>query len=266
MPVPSPARSYDYIIIGAGSSGCAPAPALSGATLPARAGASPARGTDTEPGTTADTAAAESDLRLCRDWRYTATIACTGIGDNFFRRMPEQIKARTEENPDGRRAHERDANEAEKDADPEPQFRAPAGQRRGWWRRSERRSVAAAMLIGDERDRSDMAEYGEWNRKGAVLSDVTAQKEYGVTRDFIVKGVQAGELEFRKGAVWGNPYLRVLRSQLERYIVAQLGSEYLVNKKSHNELHAIRKEISEIRKKLAVLEARKAALECAIKT
>ncbi len=44
------------------------------------------------------------------------------------------------------------------------------------------------MLIGDERDRSDMAEYGEWNRKGAVLSDVTAQKEYGVTRDFIVKG------------------------------------------------------------------------------
>src|ERR1700731_3952905 len=55
-----------------------------------------------------------------------------------------------------------------------------------------------------------MAEYGEWNRKGAVLSDVTAQKEYGVTRDFIVKGVQAGELEFREGAVWGNPYLRVL--------------------------------------------------------
>jgi hypothetical protein len=110
-----------------------------------------------------------------------------------------------------------------------------------------------------------MAEYGEWNRKGAVLSDVTAQKEYGVTRDFIVKGVQAGELEFREGAVWGNPYLRVLRSQLERYIVAQLGSEYLVSKKSRNELHAIRKEISDIRKKLAALEARKAALECAIK-
>ena len=109
-----------------------------------------------------------------------------------------------------------------------------------------------------------MAEYGEWNRKGAVLSDVTAQKEYGVTRDFIVQGVQAGELEFREGAVWGNPYL--LRSQLERYIVAQLGSEYLVSKKSHNELHAIRKEITELKKKLAVLEARKAALEYEIKT
>jgi hypothetical protein len=88
-----------------------------------------------------------------------------------------------------------------------------------------------------------MAEYGEWNRKGAVLSDVTAEKEYGVTRDFIVKGVQAGELEFREGTVWGNPYLRLLRSQLERYIVAQLGSEYLVSKKSHNELHAIRRRL-----------------------
>jgi hypothetical protein len=60
-----------------------------------------------------------------------------------------------------------------------------------------------------------MAEYGEWVRKGAAFSDVTAQKEYGVTRDFIVKGIQAGKLEFREGAVWGNPYLRILRSQLD---------------------------------------------------
>lgn len=62
-----------------------------------------------------------------------------------------------------------------------------------------------------------MAEYGEWVRKGAVLSEVTAQKEYGVNRDFIVEGIQAGKLEFREGVVWGNPYLRILRSQLERY-------------------------------------------------
>jgi hypothetical protein len=110
-----------------------------------------------------------------------------------------------------------------------------------------------------------MAEYGEWNRKGAVLSDVTAQKEYGVTRDFILKGVQAGELEFREGVVWGNPYLRVLRSQLERYIVGQLGSKYLVSKKSQTELHAISREIAAIRKKLAILEARKVELERAIK-
>jgi hypothetical protein len=52
--------------------------------------------------------------------------------------------------------------------------------------------------------RAHMAEFGEWNRKGAVLSEVTAEKEYGVTRDFIVKGIQAGKLEYRDGAV-GQP-------------------------------------------------------------
>jgi prefoldin subunit 5 len=35
-----------------------------------------------------------------------------------------------------------------------------------------------------------MAEYGEWNRKGATLSDVTARKEYGVSQAFIVKGMR----------------------------------------------------------------------------
>jgi hypothetical protein len=114
--------------------------------------------------------------------------------------------------------------------------------------------------------RSGLAEYGEWNRKGAVLSDVTAHKDYGVTRDFIVKGIQAGKLEYREGAVWGNPYLRVLRSQLEQYIEAQLGSEHLLSKKAQTELRAINKEIAECRKNLTALEARKAEIERAMKT
>jgi len=47
-----------------------------------------------------------------------------------------------------------------------------------------------------------MAQYGEWNRKGATLSDVTAKKEYGVDLDFIEKGIRAGKLEYREGAIW----------------------------------------------------------------
>jgi hypothetical protein len=103
-----------------------------------------------------------------------------------------------------------------------------------------------------------MADYGEWNRKGAVLSDVTAQKEYGMTREFVVAGINAGKLEYREGSVWGNPYLRVLRSQLEPYIAAELGAEYLSSAKSKTELRAIVSEIAGLRKKLALLEARKA--------
>ena len=77
-----------------------------------------------------------------------------------------------------------------------------------------------------------MAEYGEWNRKGATLSDVTAQADYGVSRDFIIKGVKAGKLEYRDGAVWGNPYLRILKSQLEKYIAKELGQDYLLRVKA----------------------------------
>ncbi|MGD0107693.1 MAG: hypothetical protein ABSC06_27190 [Rhodopila sp.] len=106
-----------------------------------------------------------------------------------------------------------------------------------------------------------MAEYGEWNRKGAVLSDVTAQKEYGISREFIVEGIRAGKLEFREGAVWGNPYLRVLRSQLEPYIAEKLGAEHLTTRKAQTELRAVNKEIADLTTKLGTLKARKAELE-----
>jgi len=110
-----------------------------------------------------------------------------------------------------------------------------------------------------------MSEHGEWNRRGATLSDVTAEKEYGVTRDFIVQGIQAGKLEFREGSVWGNPFLRILRSQLEPYIAEQLGSEFLASKKSQAELRAVNKDIADLRKRLIALEERKAVLERTIK-
>jgi hypothetical protein len=110
-----------------------------------------------------------------------------------------------------------------------------------------------------------MAEYGEWNRKGATLSDATAKKEYGVDRDFIVRGIRAGQLEYREGAVWGNPYLRLLRSQLERYIAEELGADYLARGKNQTELRKINQEIAELKHRLDALEARKAALERAMK-
>ena len=106
-----------------------------------------------------------------------------------------------------------------------------------------------------------MAEYGEWNRKGATLSDVTAKKEYGVDRDFVVKGIRAGKLEYREGAIWGNPYLRLLRSQLEQYIAEELGKDRLSNVKKQTELRKIKKEITKLKKKLNELQARRTDLE-----
>lgn len=106
-----------------------------------------------------------------------------------------------------------------------------------------------------------MAEYGEWNRKGATLSDVTAKKEYGVDRNFIVKGIRAGKLEYREGAIWGNPYLRLLRSQLEQYIAEELGAERLSSAKNQTELRRIKKEMANLKKRLNELQARRTELE-----
>lgn len=110
-----------------------------------------------------------------------------------------------------------------------------------------------------------MAEHGEWNRKGATLSDVTAKAEYDVSREFIVKGIEAGSLEYREGAIWGNPYLRILRSQLEKYITEKLGKDYLMKVKTQTELRSVKKEISELKKKLIPLQDRKVVLEESLK-
>jgi len=106
-----------------------------------------------------------------------------------------------------------------------------------------------------------MAEYGEWSRKGATLSDVTARKEYGVDSDFIVTGINAGKLEYREGAIHGNPYIRVLRGQLEAYIVEELGDDHLRSWQGKTELREVTREMAQLRKRLYELEARRAQLE-----
>lgn len=110
-----------------------------------------------------------------------------------------------------------------------------------------------------------MAEHGEWTRKDATLSDVTAAKDYGVSQDFIVKGIRAGKLEYREGAMWGNPYLRILRGQLERYITEELGADYLLKLKSQTELRKIKKEMGDLKRRLDLLQVRRAELELNIK-
>ncbi len=106
-----------------------------------------------------------------------------------------------------------------------------------------------------------MAEYGEWNRKGATLSDKTAKKEYGVDLEFLEKGIRAGKLEYRQGAIWGNPYLRLLRSQLEQYIGEELGDDRLFRVKKQSELRKTKSEITKLKKQLKELQMKKLKLE-----
>jgi hypothetical protein len=110
-----------------------------------------------------------------------------------------------------------------------------------------------------------MAEYGEWNRKGATLSDVTATKEYRVSREFILKGIRSGRLEYREGAIWGSPYLRLLRRQLEEYIAEEHGRDHVASGKLQTELRTVKKTMAELKRRLTALESRRAELERELK-
>jgi hypothetical protein len=109
-----------------------------------------------------------------------------------------------------------------------------------------------------------MAQHGEWNRKGATLSDVSAKTEYGVEESFIVKGIETRRLEYRDGAIWGNPYLRLLRSQLEAYIIEELGEEFLSRAKNQTELRRVKKEMADLSKRLRVLQERRNEIEASL--
>ena len=72
--------------------------------------------------------------------------------------------------------------------------------------------------------------YGdEWGRKGATLSDKTARAEFGLTQDEIIAAIRAGKLQYRPAAMHGNPWLRLLRREVEDLVSTRLGERYLGN-------------------------------------
>ena len=55
--------------------------------------------------------------------------------------------------------------------------------------------------------------------------------------------------------------MKVLKSQLERFIEEQLGSGYLANRTAQTELRKVDKEIAELKKRIKELQTRKEEIE-----
>jgi hypothetical protein len=97
--------------------------------------------------------------------------------------------------------------------------------------------------------------YGdEWGRKGATLSDKTARSEYGLTQEEICAAIDAGTLAYRPAAMHGNPWLRLLRREVEDLARTLHGERHL-------RLHQARTELAKINRDLKRLGAQRAALE-----
>lgn len=100
----------------------------------------------------------------------------------------------------------------------------------------------------------------EWGQRNGTLSDKTAAKEFGLTYAQIVAAIRAGRLQYRMGSMHGNPYLRLLRSEVESLVGKLHGAAGLKERQTKTELARIERDLRRLRSELAALEIRKAAL------
>jgi hypothetical protein len=100
----------------------------------------------------------------------------------------------------------------------------------------------------------------EWRRKGGTLSDKTAREEFGLTDEEIASAVRAGKLQYREGSMYGNPWWRFLRREVEALVAAKRGNGYLIESKAKTELKQIDRELKQLKTQIAKLEERKSKL------
>lgn len=94
----------------------------------------------------------------------------------------------------------------------------------------------------------------EWRRKGATLSDKTARKEFGLTQDEIEAAIEAGQLQYRVGVVHGNPWLRLLRSELEALMESTYNDRDHRHRRAKAELARLDRDLKRLRAEVSALE------------
>ena len=97
----------------------------------------------------------------------------------------------------------------------------------------------------------------EWRRKGATLSDKTAQEEFGLTWEEIVRAIRAGKLHCQQQSMHGNPWLRLLRREVEALVREKHGASYMKDRQARTELARINRELKRLKGQIAVLEQRR---------
>ena len=100
----------------------------------------------------------------------------------------------------------------------------------------------------------------EWNKKGGTLSEKSARKEFGLTQEEIIEAIKAGKLQYRHNHIYGNPYLRLLRREVEAYVEERYGSDHLKIAQLKHELALVNREIKRLKTQLKTLEQRKQEL------
>lgn len=103
-----------------------------------------------------------------------------------------------------------------------------------------------------------------WSQKGATLSDKSARQEFGLTQQEIIAAIRAGKLQYREGSMHGNPWLRLLRHEVEAFVREKGGQDHLHTKKLEKELADLDREARKIKSRLKAIERRRAELKAEI--
>jgi hypothetical protein len=100
----------------------------------------------------------------------------------------------------------------------------------------------------------------EWSRKGATLSDKSARKEFGLTQDEIVAAIDAGQLQYRVGVIHGNPWLRLLRREIEELMSSTHNDRDHRQRRARAELARLDRDLKKLRSEVTALEEQRARL------
>ena len=121
------------------------------------------------------------------------------------------------------------------------------------------RCAAPGVGVGPWR-RENASVQEEWRQKGATLSDKTARKEFGLTQDEIVAAINAGQLQHRVGVVHGNPWLRLLRREVEELMDTAYNDRDHQRRRAKAELAQVDRDLKKLRAEVSALEKHRAKL------
>ena len=96
-----------------------------------------------------------------------------------------------------------------------------------------------------------------WTAKRATLSDKSARKEYDLTQEEILAAIREGKLQHRENHIHGNPYLRLLRAEVESLVKEKHEATCLSRLKRQTELKSVKSHIRSLKTKLKGFEKRK---------
>ena len=100
-----------------------------------------------------------------------------------------------------------------------------------------------------------------WKVKGATLSDKSAMEEYGLTQAEIASAINNGKFQYLVSYAYENPYFKLIRTEIEQYIIEKYGKKHLEKHTLKNELEKVNKNLRTLKSQVKKLEIRKEELQ-----